>query len=210
MLVVLNFDGTIVQSDPFVQLGEQHGTAADITTVLDQIWDGTVDHEEGLRSAAGFLEGLPVSDAKDAYDQLQIDPSARSLLSSLHRADHHVAIISDAPERAIDACLDPRESAVDTVIANSLSTENDAFTGEIAGQPLEQGKDEALNELAVSLGQPMEETIAVGHNRGDLPMMQTAGTGIGIDPTPTVEGQCDEVCPTVERLELLFEQRDLI
>lgn len=210
MLVTLDFDGVLAVSDPYVRLAEEQGASEDVAAALDRMTTGDMDYERGLQSVADRLEGLQAADADAALEQLQIRNGASDLLSALHRADHHVAIVSDAPERAIRSCLDPAEFDVDTVVANRLPRSNDALTGRIEGPLVGGRKDEALKELATQLGHNMDQTVAVGDDQRDLPMLQAAGTGIGVDPAPVVEDQCDRAVPTVNRLELWFEEHGVV
>lgn len=210
MLVSFDFDGALAESDPFVELGETHGTGDDIAAMTDRMATGDVAYERGLQSVASHLEGLQTDAADAALPDLQLQDEAPELLSALQRADHHVAIVSDAPERAIESCLDPEEFAADTVVANHLPTENGAFTGEIEGPLVGRGKDAVLNELAAETGHEMGETVAVGDDGRDLPMLQAAGTGIGVDPDPVVAAECDRTVPTLDRLELRFKERNLV
>jgi phosphoserine phosphatase len=210
MLVVFDFDGTLAASDPFARLGEQHGTPGAVDGVLERMWSGELDYEEGLRTITDHLEGMPGEDVEAAFDRLQIRDGASDLLAALHRNDHHVAVVSDAPEWAVGACLDPYEFDVDTVVANRLPAANGALTGRIEGPPVGEGKDAVLERLAVQQGRDLGDTIAVGDDRRDLPMLQTAGTGVGVDPDPVVEAECDLVVPTVDRLHLRLEEQHVV
>ncbi|MFB6196178.1 MAG: HAD family hydrolase, partial [Haloplanus sp.] len=191
MLVALDFEGTVVESDPYVRLGEQYGTGGEIAAILEQVWTGERPASEGIRAAVDHLDGMPFPEAETVFESLQVRLGASSLLSALHAADHDVAIVSDAPELAVRYCLDPAELDVDTVVANDLPAENGAFTGEIQGPLLGRSKDDVLEELAVERGRPLDETVAIGNDQRDLPMLQAAGLGVAVDATPTVEAQSD-------------------
>ncbi|WP_248896759.1 HAD family hydrolase [Haloplanus halobius] len=210
MLVAFDFEGGIAESDPFVRLAEQHGTGDEMAAVLERLWNGDLDPETGIRSATDHLSGMPFSEAEDVFERLQIRPEASSLLSRLHAANHHVAIVTDAPELAVRYCLDPAELDVDTVIANDLPAENGAFTGDIEGPLVGRSKADALDELATGAGYAMADTVAVGDDRRDLPMLQAAGLGVGIDPVPVVDAQADLSVPSLNRLELTFEERGVL
>ncbi|QHS17855.1 HAD family hydrolase [Halopenitus persicus] len=210
MLVAFDFDGALAVSDPFVQLGERHGTGNDIAALLDRMQAGDVEYEDGLRSVASRLEGLPTEAVDEACTDLQRRAGATDLLDGLHRAGHHVAIISDAPEVAIRSCFEPGTFAADAVVGTRLPTENGALTGDIEGPLVGQGKDAVLKEIVARAGKDMTETIAVGDDRRDLPMLQAAATGIGVDPDPIVADHCDRVVPTISRLERQFEKHNVV
>ncbi|MFB6204953.1 MAG: HAD family hydrolase [Haloglomus sp.] len=209
MLVAFDFDGALAESDPYRRLAEQHGTDGEVAGVLDRMASGDLAFETGLRSVADHLEGLPDAEVETALDHLRPRPAAVDLLAALHRNDHHVAIVTDAPERAVEACLAPDAFDADTVVANRLPVENGALTGDIEGPPVGHGKDDPLERLVVEQGRDWDEVVAVGDTRRDLPMLQAAGFGVGLDPTPVVDSNCDRAVPTMDRLEQVFAERNL-
>jgi phosphoserine phosphatase len=210
MLVAFDFDGALVGTDPFVGLAEQHGTGGEVAGVLDRMAGGDLAFEAGLRTVADHLSGLPVAEAEAAYDRLEPRPAAVELCAAVHRNDHHVAIITDAPERAVRSCLTADGLDADTVVANRLPTENDALTGDIEGLLVGGGKAEPLERLAVEQGRGLGDTVAVGDDRRDLPMLQAAGLGVGLDPVPVVADQCDRTVPSLARLRAAFAERNLV
>ncbi|ELZ36539.1 phosphoserine phosphatase [Halorubrum saccharovorum DSM 1137] len=210
MLVAFDFDGALAVSDPFVRLGEQHGTGNDIASLLDRMRAGDIEHEGGLRSIADHLEGLETEEVEEAFTHLQRRSGASDLLGALQRAGHHVAVISDAPEVAIRSCLEADTFDVDTVVGTRLVGEKGALTGEIEGSLLGESKDAVLKEIVAREGAEMAETVAVGDDRRDLPMIQAAATGIGVDPDTAVADQCDHVVPTIDRLQLRFEEHGIV
>lgn len=210
MLVVFDFDGALAVSDPFVLLGEQHGVGTDVAGILDRIRVGDIDYEDGLRTIADRLEGLPVDDVEAAYSRLQIRDGFPELAAELDRAGHDVAVVSDAPEAAIESTFGSDVLTADHVVGNRLPTDNGALTGEIEGPLVDQRKDAALKELVARTGAGMHETIAVGDDERDLPMLQAAATGVGLAPSPVVADQCDRVEPTLARLHQQFGERGLV
>lgn len=56
-------------------------------------------------------------------------------------------------------------------------------------------KGSGLLRLANMLGIPREQTIAVGDNPNDLPMLRAAGLGAGVaNVLPSMRGDCDYIC----------------
>lgn len=46
------------------------------------------------------------------------------------------------------------------------------------------GKDKALNELAAYFQVPLAQTLAIGDNFNDLPMIASAGIGVAMENAP--------------------------
>ncbi|WP_435067161.1 HAD family hydrolase [Haloplanus sp. C73] len=210
MLLAFDFEGTLAASDPYIRLGEQHGTGDEIAALLDRMATGDLDYEEGLRTVASHLEGLEIADGKAALDDLRIRDDASALLAALHESDHHVAVVTDAPEWAVASCLDHVSFDVDDAITTHLPTEKGALTGDIEGSLLESGKAAELERLATEAGYSLGDTIAVGGDQRDLPMLQAAGTGVGVDPVPVVEREADLVVPSMSRLHDRLEARNVV
>lgn len=210
MLFAFDFDGALVDSDPYVLLGEQAGVDDEVSGLLDRMWTGNLGFETGLEMLADELSGLPESEVEAAYDGLQLRQGAPDLLASLHEAGHDLAVVTDAPEAAVRRCIDPDELYVDEVVANRLPTENDALAGEMAGPLVGQDKAEALERLATERGVRLDRTAAVGDDLRDLPMLQAAGTGVGVDPEPTVGAEADLAVDSLDGLELRLAERDVL
>ncbi|MFB6141917.1 MAG: HAD family hydrolase [Halorientalis sp.] len=199
MLVAFDFSDTLARTDPFVRLGEPQGESEEVAALLDRMATGDAAFGAGLESVADRLAGLPVEAADRALEAVRLNPAASDLLGALHRADHDVAVVTDAPERAVRSCEDPATFDPDHVVANRLPTANGALTGDIEGPLVGRDKAAVLEELATARGHSLAETVAVGRDRRDLPMLEAAGTGVGVDPTPVVAAECDRALPSLER-----------
>lgn len=121
-----------------------------------------------------------------------------------------VAVVTLGFERCVAAALDRAGVAVDHVVATRLVVANDALTGDVEGSLLDGRTDRALEELAATTGVDLSQTIAVGDDEMDLPMLRIAGTAVGFAPDPVVEQYCDVVVPSVRKLRLYFEQHDIV
>lgn len=210
MLFAFDFDGALADSDPYVLLAEQAGVDAEVSDVLDRMWTGDVTFEEGLELVAEQLDGLPEHEVDAAYDHLQLRDDAPSLLAELEESDHELALVTDAPEEAVERCMGKNQLYVDTVVANQLPMQNGALAGAIDGPLVGSDKAEALEQVAANRDYRLDQCVALGDDLRDLPMLQAAGTGVGIDPEPTVGAEVDWAVDTLDRLELQFEERGML
>lgn len=204
MLVAMDFDGTLAQFDPYVRLARERGRSGEVATLLDRIGNDEIAFESGIRTVAGHLEGLQEDTVEASLADADADPAASALVSSLRAADHHVAVVSDAPERAIRACFGPGEVDVDSVMANRLLTADGALTGDVQGPPLGRNKATAFEMLSTEEADSASETVAIGRDRRDLPMLNAADVGIGVDPAPVVKRESDHSFQSVERVREWF------
>lgn len=65
--------------------------------------------------------------------------------------------------------------------------------------PRGDNKGEALKFLAEHYGIPIENTVAIGDNLNDLPMIESAGTGVAVmNATEELKEYADDVCPSCD------------
>lgn len=209
-LVVFDFDGTLTQSDLTVLLGREYDVAGEIRGLAEQGLRGEVNFATTLRQRVSLLEGMPEMRVDAAFQRCKLRSGAADLISDLRQSDVSVAIITGSFERGVEAALDRAGVAVDHLVANRLVLENGAVTGDVEGPLLDGGKDHVLEELAIAEELDLGQTVAVGNGATDLPMLQIAGTAIGYDPEPLVEESCDVVVTSIRKLQLYFEQHDVI
>ena len=210
VLVALDFDGSLSQTDMTVLLGREYDVAHEVRGLAEQGLRGEIDVPTSLRQRVSLLRGMPERLVDAAFDHCKLREGAADLVGDLRRSDVSVAIVTGGFERGVERALDRAGVAVDHVVANRLVAENGALTGEVDGPLVEGRKEGVLQELAVAEGVPIDRTIAVGDGTTDLRMLQVAGTGIGFDPAPVVEKHCDVVVTSVGKLRLYLEQHGVI
>jgi len=210
MLVAFDFDGTLSDSEMIVLLGERAGVAGEIADVTERAMAGELAYAESLRQRAALLEGLDDESAAEAYAAVTLRPGAGELIDDLRAAGHHVAVLTGGFEEGVAAALASADTAVDTVVANRLPSEDGALTGDVTGPLIEGTKDDALASLASELGTPMADTVAVGDGANDRPMLEAAALAVGYDPKPAVEPACDETVASMADLRALLRERDLL
>lgn len=210
MLVAFNFDGSLAESDAYALLAEEAGVADEVTAISEQTRAGKMGLAESLRERADRLEGLPEIEMKAAFDRVRLRPGAAGLVADLRANDHHVAIITAAPERAVELAFDEAGVEPDTVVAPFLETEANALTGEITGRLLEETKGEALGEIATATEIGTDETLAVGSDGTDRSMLEVAVDGYCFDPSAGLEQHCETTVKTVERLHDQFAEHGIV
>ena len=209
-LVAFDFDGTLTGSGLTVLLGREYDVAREMQGLADQGRRGDVDFERSLRQRASLLEGMPEARVRAAFERCKLRDGVADLIADLRRSGVTVAVVTGSFERGVETALERAGLAVDHLVANRLVLENGAVTGEVEGPLLAGGKDRALAELAATTGVDLGRTVAVGNGAIDLPMLRVAGTAIGFEPEPDVEGFCDVVVPSIHKLRLHFEQHGIV
>jgi phosphoserine phosphatase len=209
-LVAFDFDGTLSDSEMTVLLGDQCGVADQMDDITEQAMNDEIEYAESLRNRCALLEGLPQAKAEAAFDQVVLRRDAPLVIDTLNEAGIHTAILTGGFERGVERALEKAGVSVDSIVANRLPIENGELTGEVEGPLIEGTKDDALEDLAKTVGVDVTDTVAVGDGANDLPMLEVAGLSVGFDPKPAVEPACDTVVLSMSELHGLFEAEGIL
>ena len=210
MLAAFDFDGTLSDSEMTVLLGRQVGVADEMEAITARAMNNEIGYAQSLRERCRLLDGLSVTAAETAVDQVRLRPGATEVLSALDDAGVTTAILTGGFERGVRAALDHAGVDVDTLVANRLPAAGGELTGAVEGPLVEGTKDDALDVLTGALEEPMTDTVAVGDGANDLPMLDAAGLAVGFDPKPAVEPACDVVVESMADLRGVFETEGVL
>lgn len=189
-LVQLDVDSTLIQQEVIELLAAKAGVADEVITITDKAMRGELDFEQSLRARAALLKGLPVSAISEVQQQILLTPGARTLISTLHKLGHTVAVVSGGFIDVIAPLL--KELNIKHFKANTLAVENGVLTGEVTGPVIDRAaKAGALREFAALESISMEQTIAIGDGANDLDMITAAGLGIAFNAKPAVKAAAD-------------------
>ena len=208
MLVALDFDGTLSDSEMTVLLGEQVGAAAEMAAITEQAMNDELAYAASLRRRCTLLAGLDVDTARDALGAVTLRPGTRGVLDALRTAGVETAILTGGFERGVERALAEAGTGVDTVVANRLLATDGVLTGEVTGPLVEGTKDDALTILQAATGET--ETVAVGDGANDRPMLAAADLAVGFAPKPAVEPVCDVIVDSMTELRAVFETEGVL
>lgn len=189
-LVQLDVDSTLIQQEVIELLAAKAGVANEVIAITDKAMRGELDFEQSLRARVALLKGLPVSAISEVQQQILLTPGARTLISTLHKLGHTVAVVSGGFIDVIAPLL--KELNIKHFKANTLGVENGVLTGEVTGPVIDRAaKAAALREFAALESISMEQTIAIGDGANDLDMIAAAGLGIAFNAKPAVKAAAD-------------------
>ncbi|AQL42667.1 phosphoserine phosphatase SerB [Halorientalis sp. IM1011] len=209
-LVAFDFDGTLSDSEMTVLLGEQCGVADQMEEITQRAMNDEIGYAESLRSRCELLDGLSQEKAEAAFDQVVLREDAAMVIENLNEAGVHTAILTGGFERGVERALEKADVTVDSIVANRLPMADGELTGAVEGPLIEGTKDDALEDLAGTVGVDMADTIAVGDGANDMPMLEVAGLSVGFDPKPAVEPACDTIVLSMAELHRLLEDEDAL
>ena len=189
-LVVMDVDSTLIQQEVIELLGAKAGKAAEITAITEAAMRGELDFAESLRARVALLAGLSDSVLTQVQSEITLTPGARTLIRTLHKLGHHVALVSGGFEPVIAPLMS--ELGIEHMRANNLESINGKLTGNLIGPIIDRaGKAQALREFAAQHAIELEQTIAIGDGANDLDMITLAGMGIAFNAKPAVKAAAD-------------------
>ena len=189
-LVVMDVDSTLIQQEVIELLGAKAGKAAEISAITDSAMRGELDFAESLRARVALLAGLPDSVLTQVQNEITLTPGARTLIRTLHKLGHHVALVSGGFEPVIAPLM--TELGIEHMRANNLEIIDGKLTGNLIGPIIDRaGKAQALREFASQHAIELEQTIAIGDGANDLDMITLAGMGIAFNAKPAVKAAAD-------------------
>jgi phosphoserine phosphatase len=189
-LIVMDVDSTLIQQEVIELLAAKAGVQEQVVAITESAMRGELDFAESLRARVALLKGLPESVIAEVQTEVSLTPGARTLVQTLHKLGHIVALVSGGFTEVI------KPIAADLNIAhyraNSLEISDGLFTGKVQGTIVDRaGKADALREFAALEGVSLEQTIAIGDGANDLDMISIAGLGIAFNAKPAVKAAAD-------------------
>lgn len=189
-LVVMDVDSTLIQQEVIELLGAKAGREGEIREITERAMKGELDFEASLRARVKLLAGLPESVLADVRSEIALTPGARTLVSTLKKLGHSVAVVSGGFTAVIEPLL--RELEITHYRANTLEVKDGLLTGEVLGEIIDRAaKATALRDFAAIEEVTLEQTIAIGDGANDLDMIAAAGLGIAFNAKPAVKAAAD-------------------
>jgi phosphoserine phosphatase len=189
-LVVMDVDSTLVQGEVIEMLAEAAGCQMQVAAITAAAMRGELDFAGSLRARVTLLAGLPEEAVEAVRRRVRLAPGARTLIRTLKRLDHRVAIVSGGFSQVTDALA--AELGLDYSAANTLEISGGRLTGHLLGPVVDRaGKADALERFAAHAGIPLSQTVAIGDGANDLDMIARAGLGVAFNAKPVVRQAAD-------------------
>ena len=189
-LVVMDVDSTLIQQEVIELLGRRAGKEAQIKEITDRAMRGELDFEASLRARVSLLSGLPAEVIDEVREEILLTPGARTLVATLQKLGHSVAVVSGGFTAVIEPLL--IELGITHYRANTLEVVEGKLSGNILGVVIDRAaKATALRDFAALEGVSIEQTIAIGDGANDLDMIAAAGLGIAFNAKPAVKAAAD-------------------
>ena len=189
-LVVMDVDSTLIQQEVIELLAFKAGALNEVKEITDAAMRGELDFAQSLIARVGLLKGLPEAVLNDVRNEITLTPGARTLVQTLKRLGHSVAVVSGGFTSVIEPLIN--ELGITHYRANTLEIKDGCLTGHLVGPIIDRAaKATALRDFAKIEGVDLEQTIAIGDGANDLDMIAIAGLGIAFNAKPAVKAAAD-------------------
>ena len=189
-LVVMDVDSTLIQQEVIELLAAKAGVEAEVKAITDSAMRGELDFAQSLIARVGLLKGLDESVIAQVREEIRLTPGARTLVRTLQRLGHIVAVVSGGFINVIEPLV--KELGIAHYRANTLEIVDGKLTGNVQGAIVDRAaKASALSEFAAQENIALAQTIAIGDGANDLDMIAIAGLGIAFNAKPAVKAAAD-------------------
>ncbi len=131
-------------------------------------------------------KGKPAQPFLDLVAETRYVPGAEATVRALKARGHEIALISSGPTHLLQRAMD--ELGIEHGIANRLDIEDGIITGKSRNDdgstmwPVQADrKVPAAERLCEELGFRLEECVAIGDERNDLPLFESVGMSIAFN-----------------------------
>jgi phosphoserine phosphatase len=189
-LVVLDVDSTLIQQEVIELLAAHAGVQIEVAAITEQAMRGEIDFAESLKARVALLKGIPESAIAEVRGQILLTPGARTLVDTLKKLGHSVAVVSGGFTEVIEPIL--KDLGITHYRANTLGISDGKLSGVVEGPIIDRAaKAQALRDFASLESVDLEQTIAIGDGANDLDMIAIAGMGIAFNAKPAVKAAAD-------------------
>lgn len=189
-LIIIDVDSTLISQEVIELLGAKAGVENEIRLITQRAMSGEIDFESSLRERVALLKGLPISVIDEVRAEISLTPGAKTLVSTLQKLGHTVAVVSGGFINVIEPILATLE--IEHFRANTLESKDGLLTGGLIGPIIDRAaKATALREFAAIERVEIEQTVAIGDGANDLDMITLAGLGIAFNAKPAVKAAAD-------------------
>ena len=116
-LVVMDVDSTLIQQEVIELLAKHAHQGEKVKAITDSAMRGEIDFEESLRARVALLAGLSETVISDVRAEIALTPGARTLISTLKKLGHSVAVVSGGFTEVIEPIIKDLESRTTKLIA---------------------------------------------------------------------------------------------
>lgn len=177
-LIVCDVDSTLIDQEVIDLFAAEAGVSERVSEITEQAMRGELDFKESLTERVALLEGTDTRLIEAVQAKISITKGAAELVNAVHKSDGLIAAVSGGFHEVLDPIA--KRLGLDFWLANRFQVADGKLTGKVEGEIVDSASKQGfLLKLAADNGIAVQNTIAVGDGANDIPMLQTAGIGVG-------------------------------
>lgn len=185
-LLVADMDATMIEGETLDELAAYFGLKDQIAPITAKAMRGEIDFAEALRMRVGLLKGMPVSALYETLKAVRFSKGAATLVRTMNRSGAKCVLISGGFDMFTSHVANTLGFYKN--IGNRLGIHGDKLTGEVLPPIVDKfTKKKTVEDEARIFGIEPGAVVAIGDGANDIPMLQTAGTGVGYFGKPAVQ-----------------------
>lgn len=189
-LLLADMDATIVRGETLDELAEFAGLKEPIAEITQKAMEGELDFQAALRARVQLLRGLSTDALQQTLDRTIINPGAMDLVRIMRKYGAKCVLISGG--FTFFTARIARQVGFDFNHGNQLQIEDAQLTGAVEEPILDKySKLEFLKHYAATLSIGLDQAMTIGDGANDIPMLKSAGLGIGYYPKKAVLREVD-------------------
>ena len=186
-ILIADMDSTIIENESLDDLADIAGLKSQVEVITEKAMRGEMDFKIALKERVRLLRGQPETILhRFLSERIKIADGAFCLIKTMKTQGATTALVSGGFSQ-ITAHV-AKKVGFDINLGNQLLISDKKITGEISTPILTaESKKKTLYSISNNQNVQIHETIAVGDGANDIPMLQSAGTGIAFRAKPIVQ-----------------------
>lgn len=201
-LYLFDVDSTLINEEVIDLIAAKAGVAKQVSEITSEAMAGKLDFSESLIKRVSLLAGVSNKVLDEIQAEITLTYGAVELVRTLQDRGDVVAVVSGGFKEVITPLLTALQ--ITNFKTNSFEIIDGKLSGRLQGPIIDRrAKADYLQEISVSFGIPISETVAIGDGANDIDMIQSAGIGIAFCAKPALEEVADQVIETRDLREVL-------
>lgn len=185
-LLLADMDSTIVTGETLDELAAKAGLKDKVSHITERAMRGELDFFEAICERVELLKGLSADAIKHTLDEIEVSKGAAPLVQTMRKNSATCILVSGGFTYFTESIA--QKLSFNAHHGNTLEIENNVLTGKVVPPILDKNsKLNLLKDYTQKQQIDLSDTVAIGDGANDLPMLQTAGLGIGYHPKPLLE-----------------------
>lgn len=205
-LIVADMDSTMITVECIDELADYAGIKPEVAAITQRAMKGEIDFAAALTQRVALLGGMDAAMLTECrLERVRLTRGARTLVQTMKAHDARAVLVTGG----FTAFAEPVGEAIgfDRVVANVLEIANGKLTGKVVGPIVDSSAKKAtLLAEAETHGLTLAQTLAVGDGANDIPMITSAGLGIGFHPHMAAADAADAAIRHHDLTALLWAQ----